>query len=380
MNADRFRLLLAQVTHSQLPNRGNFHSDPEQWVQDRVSEDSSSVLPHSIRRTIVAAPLEGNPSSQIHSHLPSHLEVPLSNRVAFPVPPQPRPRKAPIPMAVSNDARVLERLEANGAGPPFPSYDAAPTLQVIPESFSPFLSQLPVPGFGPADPTKDPSSAQRHPSAEQIASPGVVHGQNRGVPPSAAISNPREAQIPAQYEQSSISRQPQRPPPRHKNDSTQDANVSHPMLVSGQSQSYRPPQAYPPYPLPQPIYYGPQVQPHQLQNHLIPAILPSTDGQRRTSGKRQAGRPSQGYSGGDRRGSVNPYEFAQTPRRRERDSEFAGNESDIISEKLWVGNLTREDSAEGLVPVFAPLGGCRISPLKESATIRPPFNWYTFVR
>ena len=379
MNADRSRLLLAQATYSQLPNRGNFHSDPEQWVQDQVSEDSLSVLPLSSRRTIVAAPLEGNPSSQIHCHLPSHLEVPLSNRVAFPVPPQPRPRRAPIPMAVSNDARVLEKMEANDAGPPFPSYNTAPTLQVIPESFSPFLKQLPVPGFGPADPTRDPSSAQRHPSADRIAGPWVANGQNRGVPPPAAISDPREAQIPAQYEQSSISRQPKRPPPRHWNDSTQGVNVSNPMLVSGQSQSYRPPHAYPPYPLPQPIYYGPQIQPHQLQRHPIPAILPSTDGQRRTSGKSQAGRPSQGYSGGDRRGSVNPCD-AQTPRRHEKDSQSAGNESEIISEKLWVGNLTKDDSAEGLVAVFAPLGGCRISPLKKSTALRHPFNWYTFVR
>ena len=327
-----------------------------------------------VPRTVVSRAFEGNPLSQVQTR----LAVPLSNRVPFPVPPQPRPRRLPAPMAVSNDARVLESLEAFER--PFASYNATPTLPVIPESFSPFLEQLPkIPNFRPPSPNNGRSSIHRHPSAEQISSPRLGSGQPLGVPPAKDSPNTTGFQVHPQDEQSGVPWQAQFPPQRHPSGKMRSSNAVTPMPVSGQIQSYRPPHAYN-YPLPQPIYYGPQVQRNQLQNYPMPAGLPTLGSQRKQSGGSQSGQVGQKPGNKDRRGSATSGEVRQIPQHRDRESSFSGDRPPLQADKLWVGNLSERDPVEALVNMFAPLGAYRISPLRKSLKSSSPFRWFTFIR
>ena len=382
----------------------------------------------------MARPIEDNPSSQIQHRVP----VPLASRVPFPVPPQPRPRKRPAPMTVSNDARVLERLEANQA--PFPPYNAAPPLPVIPEyPFDPFIRQLPLPdpvridqNGGPTEPFQPPSgdpvsnlksSLQEAFGVSPVTAPPITHNvpvqpfneqpqalsmatpkthelsaqrfNEQSDVPLTANSKPRESPVqsyrersealstaaPNDYglpvlpsrEESRILSEPQQPPPRRQNGNIQQTKIAQPQKKRRKDDEW--------YDVPRPVYVGPNVQPHQLPGNPMPAARlglgapPGLGLQPRVFMSGPTVQASQQQAGRDRRGSVNYRETPQTPRRGSLKNTYSDNEP---SEKLWVGNLTDKDSAEALVPLFGPLGGMRISPLKRS-NINDNNAWFTFV-
>lgn len=350
-------------------------------MSDQVNEDISSKLTGSSPRTIVARTLDGNPSSQIQSRIPSQLAVQLSHRVQFPLPPQPRPRRAPVPMPVSNDARVLERQEAQEAS--IPSYSAMPVLPVIPEqqSFSPLIRGLPVPNINTTSTdtfTEQPQTHRPAPAA-QTSVPYIGNGQAPTVQPAKA--SPNTGGFPGQMNNAPIGLQWQLqiPPQQQPDYNTRSANPAIPMLPL-QSQLYRPSPAYG-HPPPQPIYYGPQVQPHQLQNYAMLAGVSSVGNQRLYSVTSQSGQSDQKYVGKERRGSGASRDAPQSPQRRRKGCSSSGNSPQFVGDKLWVGNLSEHDTTQALVSIFGPLGGYEMSPMRKSPGKGPGLNaYYTFVR
>lgn len=326
--------------------------------------------------TVVARPLEGNPSSQIQRHLP----VSLADRMPYSLPPQPqpqpRPRRPPPPMPVSNDARVLERLEANEHAFPIPVHNEGPPLPAIPEERSTtFVDRLPDPSIPPSFLNQGPVNPPQPPPAEQIPGPQSFNQPipNLHVPPTSVTLNAQAIQCPTSNEQSVSLLQPPPAPPRRRSGNTQQPQIVSPPPLPEQPLLYHPPHAYS-NPLPRPIYYGPSVQPHQLPG--FPGLPPPTSSQQRTITGNHAGRASQQRAGRDRRGS-HSREASYTPQRRSGERTYS---DDRPSEKLWVGNLTEGDTPDVLVPIFAPLGAQTISPLRKSPKVPGLHAYYTFIR
>lgn len=371
--------LVGIPTNARLPTRGNFHSDPEQWVSDQVNEDISSTLSGTSSRTVVARILDGNPSSQIRSRIPSQLAVQLSHRVQFPVPPQPRPRRTPVPMPVSNDARVLERLEEQEAS--IPPYSAVPFMPLVPEqqSFSSLIRGLPVPNITSTDTITDQPHAHRPAPAGQMSVPYIGNGQAPSVQPAKA--GPNKEGLPGQASNAPVRLQWQMQvqPQQQLDYNPRSSKPAIPMLPV-QSQVYGPPHAYS-HPSPQPIYYGPQVQPHQLQNYAMLPSVSSISSQRLYSVPSQSGQPGQKYVGKERQGSGASRDTPRSPQHRRDGRSSSGNAPQFVGDKLWVGNLSQYDTTEALVSIFAPLGGYEMRPMRKSSTKGGgPNGFYTFVK
>lgn len=347
-------------------------------MSDRVNEDIASTITSASPRTIVARNLEGNPSSQIQSRIPSQLAVQLSHRVQFPLPPQPRPRRLPVPMPVSNDARVLERLEAQEAS--IPPYSAVPLLPVIPEqqSFSPLIRGLPVPNIALAESITDQPRAHLPTPTEQMSAPYVGSGQ---APAGQLVkASPNTGGFLERVNNASVALQwqVQLPLQQQSDGNIRYSNQAIPMLPV-QLQSYRPPHAYN-HPPPQPIYYGPQVQPHQLQNYATSAGVPSISNQRQYSVASQSGQSGQKFVGKERRGSGASRDTPQSPQHRKKGHSSSGNQPQFVGDKLWVGNLSEHDTTQALVSIFGPLGGYEMSPMRNSSQRPGPNTYFIFVR
>ncbi|KAG6991406.1 hypothetical protein G7Y79_00052g087460 [Physcia stellaris] len=67
---------VVEATPTQPSGRGNFNSDPEQYVQDQIHDPLAPANVVGVTKDLVLTPIDGNPSSQLHIRNP----VPITDR------------------------------------------------------------------------------------------------------------------------------------------------------------------------------------------------------------------------------------------------------------------------------------------------------------
>ncbi|KAL8828321.1 MAG: hypothetical protein Q9191_002661 [Dirinaria sp. TL-2023a] len=336
-------------THAQLPDRGNFHSDPEQWVRDHVNEDQMQNIPSATPKDIVSTVWAGNPSSQIQSHRarPQSGEVDL---YSVP-PPQPRPRRLPVPMPVSNDARVLEDIEAQKVREKqltLASGSVKLGLPVIPESSR--------------SPCEEGYQSQEPLENNQFVDQSLFHGplaiDQDANPPYSSINSSIDLAPAAGLRVGNHQRERSVPrvQPLHARPLARGPVLT-PLLTPALPPAIKPSKTRQ-YPIPYPSYYGPQPQPPQSPNYPLPSDGPLSSYQRRRSGSGQSRLSSQGMN--NRRASSASEEFGHIQQQRDSSCRNTIDQSIFECRKLWVGQAAAAMENVNCVKI-ALLGGRELS-------------------
>ena len=352
---------LVHATHAQLPDRGNFHSDPEQWVRDRVNEDQMQNIQDATPKGIVLSVWAGNLSSRIQSHQarPQSGEI-----VLYPEePPQPRPRRLPVPMPVSNDARVLEKLEARKATENqlnLASGNVNLALPVIPESSrSPLQEGYQPQGLVQNDQLVDRSLAYGPLATEQSTNPPYSSIEPAVDPAPAAglgiANHQREQSVP-------------RAQPLHANPLDRGPALA-PLVTPTLPQASKPSNTRR-YPMPYPSYYGPQPQPPQSPNYPLPSDGPLSTYQQRRSSNGQSHLSSQGTPKSNRRRSSASVESDYIPQQRDSPRRDSTDQPAFEPSTLWVGNLVETDCVESLRAIFREWRPIHISNIMPGKPLR----------
>lgn len=227
---------------------------------------------------------------------------------------------------------------------------------------------MPNPFMVPVASGINQSSTYRPTPAEQIPEPYIGSEETPTVP-HADLSTNTEG-YPGQVSNAPAASmwQTQLPPQRQTSGNVPSPTTAIPMHPHTQPPPYRPPHAYN-YPLPQPIYFGPSVQLDQLQNYPMPVAVPSVNDQQQYPATYHSGQPGR-RTGGERQGSGAYRDNAQHFQHRRRRPSSSGNQKQIAEDKLWVGNLTENDSIETLVAIFKPLGSYAMAPIRKSGSFK----------
>ena len=257
-------------------------------------------------------------------------------------------------------------------------------MPVIPEqqSFSSLIRGLPIPNITPIDTITDQPHAHRPTPARQMSVAYIGNGQNGQAPSGQpAKAGPNKERFPRQANNAPIGLQWQMQvsPQQQLDYDIRSSNRAIPILPV-QPQVYRPPHAYN-HPPPKPIYYGPQVQPHQLQNYTPLAGVSSNGSQPLYPVPSQSGQSGHRYADKERRSSGASRDNPRSPQYRKNGRSSSGNAPPFVGDKLWVGNLCEHDTTQALVSIFAPLGGYEMRPMRKSSTKGAgPNGYHTFVK
>lgn len=285
-------------------------------------------------------------------------------------------------MPVSNDARVLERLEARSTHDKVEAQMAFENqlnlasgnvnlgLPVIPESSrSPFQEGYQSQELPQTGQHLDQLGSHTFLAPEQSPNPRHSSSGSAGsLIPATGVS--------MTYRQHELLVPRVRPP--HASPLARDPALT-PLETPTLSQAYGPLNTRQ-YPMPYPSYYGPQPQPPQSPNYPLPSDGPLSRYQRRQSSGGQPQLGSQGMSKKHRRGSSASGESGYISRQGDNIRRNSTGQSALEMNRLWVGDLLETDSIETLYAFFRDWEPTHISDFTvRSSRVSQQSPRYTFI-